>query len=165
MGKEGETRENKSCLSILALRCRGKYSSGCPGGVSYFSTSTQKRLTPTAMLAVSAALRILRAVPPIQFSGGWGAGALDFSHPPVSTEKLSEHFVGVPFTAVCCPLLPAPRDPSAFLHGASHPHPPCPFTAHCQQGTQEPSDPIAFPLSTLPWLSILLRKGQVHPSS
>lgn len=87
MGKEGETRENKSCLSILALRCQGKYSSGCPGGISYFSMSTQKRLTPTAMLAVSAALRILRAAPPVQLLGV-GGGALDFSHPPVSTEKL-----------------------------------------------------------------------------
>lgn len=163
MGKDGETRETKSCLSILALRCRGKYSSGCPGSISYFSMSTQKRLTPTATLAVSAALRILRAAPPVQLLGG--GGGLDFSHPPVSTEKLSEHFVSVPFRAVCCPLLPAPKDPSAFLHGDSHPHPPCLFTAHCQQGTQEPSDPIAFPLSTLPWLSLLLHKGHVHPSS
>lgn len=56
MGKEGKAREkNKSCLSILPLRCQGK----CPGGISYFSKSTSKRLTPTPKLAFPAGAPIL----------------------------------------------------------------------------------------------------------
>ena len=59
MGKEGKAREkNKSCLSIVPLRCQGKG----PGSISYFSKSRPKRLTPAPKLAFPAG-------PPILFLG------------------------------------------------------------------------------------------------